>query len=146
MKCISFLTSSFYSSVLLSALFLTGCPADPDDNDENLDSGTLDDNNNNGNNNDDCASAPVTTYANFGRAFLTSSCQSCHASNAPERFGAPVGVVFDTEQDAILQKEAILSTVFALEQNNNASVMPPGGGIRDEDKTRLQIWLRCFAQ
>ena len=38
---------------------------------------------------DACADAPVVTYETFGAGFLLENCQSCHASTAPDRKGAP---------------------------------------------------------
>lgn len=86
-----------------------------------------------------CAGAPVETYDTFGRGFLTFHCQGCHASATPDRLGAPVDVVFDTKDDALRQRDRILARAAG-----DAPTMPPAGGTTDEDRARLEIWLRCF--
>ncbi len=85
-----------------------------------------------------CAAAPITTYANFGAGFLTESCQVCHASTAPDRHGAPESVTFDTEEEAWEHADRILAVA-----TGEAPTMPPEGGVTDEDRERLEVWLRC---
>jgi len=84
-----------------------------------------------------CGQAPVLTWDNFGRGFVIENCQACHASTAPERQGAPEGVVFDTEEDAWRWSERIL--VRAARDAD----MPPQGGVDADDRRRLELWLGC---
>jgi uncharacterized membrane protein len=90
---------------------------------------------------DVCADQPVVTYENFGQGFMTQHCQSCHASAlvGDARSGAPASVSFDTAADVGRFASAILD----VSVENDA--MPPGGGVADDDRARLEIWLRCFA-
>jgi uncharacterized membrane protein len=87
-----------------------------------------------------CATAPVTTWDNFGRGFLTESCQSCHASTSPNRYGAPEAVSFDSEGEAL----ALADTILAV-ATGEAARMPPSGGVTEEDRYRLAVWLTCDA-
>ncbi len=86
-----------------------------------------------------CADAPVIMYANFGEGFLIENCQACHASTSVDRNGAPDGVVFDTLDDAISQADRILAVA-----TGDAATMPPQGGVDDEDREKLEIWLTCW--
>lgn len=85
-----------------------------------------------------CADAPVLTWDNFGGGFLVENCQACHASTAPDRQGAPSDVVFDTEEDAWAWSARILARA-----TGDAPDMPPQDGIDADDRTRLDLWLRC---
>jgi uncharacterized membrane protein len=87
---------------------------------------------------DPCADEPVVTYETFGAGFLTENCQSCHASTAPDRKGAPEGVVFDTVGDAWAQRDRILARAAI-----DPPEMPPLGGTTADDRARLKIWLTC---
>lgn len=84
-----------------------------------------------------CGGAPVVTWENFGAGFVTQHCQACHASTAPDRHGAPEGVVFDTESDVAAHGERV--RVRALDVGD----MPPLGGVSDDDRARLALWLAC---
>ena len=86
-----------------------------------------------------CADAPVTTYDNFGQGFLTENCQTCHASGSADRNSAPADVIFDTEGDVAAQADLILAMATGDEPQ-----MPPEGGVTDDDRSRLEIWLRCY--
>ncbi len=87
---------------------------------------------------DPCDSAPISTWDNFGQGFLRTNCQGCHAAAAPDRHGAPPGAVFDTLDDVRFFRDRIVATA-AVE----APTMPPAGGVRDPDRLRLALWLRC---
>ncbi|MCB9741131.1 MAG: hypothetical protein H6740_00700 [Alphaproteobacteria bacterium] len=89
-----------------------------------------------------CASAPVTTWNNFGEGFLTQECQSCHGSErtGAERNGAPDMIFFDTEADALAQAQVILNAATGEDAR-----MPPMGGVEDDDRYRLEVWLTCYA-
>ncbi len=87
---------------------------------------------------DFCAEAPVVRWTNFGQGFITGSCQGCHASTTPDRYGAPEGVTFDSVEEVWAQKDMILLTC-----TGEAPSMPPNGGVHEDDRTRLAWWLRC---
>jgi len=86
---------------------------------------------------DVCADAPVTTWENFGAGFITQNCQSCHASTAAERNGAPETVTFDTEEQALAWGNQILARVTVSED------MPPQGGLSDDQRQLVVYWLEC---
>jgi hypothetical protein len=84
---------------------------------------------------------PLVSWDTFGQAFLSTYCQGCHASTAPDRQSAPDSVVFDTEEDALMFKEFILTVA-----TGDTPTMPPNGGPTEDDRERLSVWLTCFAQ
>ena len=84
-----------------------------------------------------CDDAPVVTWENFGSGFTTESCQACHASTATDRQGAPEAVVFDTEEDALALADRILDRVV------DTSDMPPQGGVTEDDRYLVEVWLSC---
>lgn len=86
---------------------------------------------------DPCDGAPVVTWANFGNAFVLKNCQSCHASTAPDRYGAPTEVTFDTEDQTLALADRVLVRVVDEE------TMPPMGGVSSEDRQLLATWLTC---
>jgi hypothetical protein len=83
----------------------------------------------------DCA---AVTYDTFGGPFLATYCRSCHSRTAPDRRGAPQGVDFDSEADAVRQSDAIGRTVL------ESGTMPVGGGVQDSDVALLERWLVCL--
>lgn len=86
-----------------------------------------------------CGTAPVVTYANFGEGFMTQNCQSCHASTASNRNGAPDQVVFDTLDDVLGQADRILARSVG-----DDATMPPSGGVSEDDRYLLEVWLTCW--
>lgn len=84
-----------------------------------------------------CADEPAVTYDNFGEGFLLTHCQGCHAQDAPNRFGAPDNVYFDTADDVDVWREAILRVIF------DDGSMPPAGGLTDDEQALSKIWLEC---
>lgn len=87
---------------------------------------------------DPCVDAPHLTWESFGQGFLTAQCQTCHASTAPDRHGAPDEVTFDTVEQAWLFADSILSS-----STGGMPSMPPAGGVSEDDRQRLTWWLRC---
>ena len=83
----------------------------------------------------DCSSPP--TYNSWTQGFLDGKCQSCHASTAPDRHGAPPNVAFDNRTLALEWQERIAATI--LEEGS----MPPSGGITDEEMILLEQWIEC---
>ena len=88
-----------------------------------------------------CDEAPVVTWDNFGHAILTEHCQSCHASTALDRFGAPESIAFDTLAQALALKDRILAVT-----DPEGRSMPPAVALEEIDYIRLQIWLTCWAE
>ncbi|MFM7203832.1 MAG: hypothetical protein ACKO6N_23870 [Myxococcota bacterium] len=86
-----------------------------------------------------CVDAPVVTWANFLEGFMVENCQTCHASAATERYGAPENVTFDTEG----QVETWETRILARATGESPS-MPPGGGVSADDRTLLGISLVCW--
>lgn len=86
-----------------------------------------------------CAEAPVVTYDNFGRGFLNAYCQGCHASTATSRGGAPDDVTFDTRAEVHTLAPRILARAAGA-----SPTMPPAGGVLEEEREALEIWLRCY--
>lgn len=86
-----------------------------------------------------CADAPLVTYESFGAGFFTQECESCHASTSPNRLGAPESVTFDTEEEILALKDRVLERA-----TGDSATMPPQGGVPDEDREKLEFWLRCW--
>ena len=87
---------------------------------------------------DICSTAPYVNWENKIRGLITTHCQGCHSSVTPYTYGAPESVNFDTEEDTISWKERIQIRVLDEED------MPPAGGLLEEDKYLLQVWLSCW--
>lgn len=85
-----------------------------------------------------CVDAPVATYANFGRGFLTQHCEVCHAATANDRHDAPETATFDTEEEVWAMADRILARAAG-----DAPTMPPQGGVSDDDRFLLEVWLTC---
>jgi len=86
-----------------------------------------------------CVDAPVVTWDSWGQGFLNVSCQSCHRSTTPDRHGAPAEVHFDDRETTLSLADRILARGTGAEPT-----MPPSGGISDEDRYKLQVWLTCW--
>ena len=85
-----------------------------------------------------CVDAPAVRWTNFGEGFILHNCQGCHASSTPDRHGAPEEVDFDTLERVWEQRWLVLGTAAG-----ESPTMPPEGGVSDDDRTRLEWWLRC---
>ena len=86
-----------------------------------------------------CVDAPVVTWDSWGQGFLGATCQSCHRSTSPDRNGAPVEVSFDDRDSALGLAERILARSTGPEPT-----MPPGGGVTEDDRYKLEVWLTCW--
>ncbi len=89
-----------------------------------------------------CDDAPVVTYDTFGRGFLSTYCDGCHAPAVVDRQGAPANVVFDTRDRAAEFADRILAR--SAPEGGAPVTMPPAGGIVAADIARLEIWLTCY--
>lgn len=85
-----------------------------------------------------CADAPTLAWSNFGEGFMRESCQGCHASTAEDRHDAPEEITFDTVDQCWTWAADILRTATGEDPS-----MPPRGGVTDDDRVRLEWWLRC---
>jgi uncharacterized membrane protein len=88
---------------------------------------------------DVCAEVPVVNYDNFGQGFIGLYCHGCHGSEAEDRHGAPEEVTFGSVDEVWAWSEQIL----ALAANLDDPAMPPGGGVPDDERTKLSWWLTC---
>jgi uncharacterized membrane protein len=80
-------------------------------------------------------------YQNFGAAFFSKWCNSCHSASPGERQGAPEDVVLDTQAGVKNWRERI----FVRAAANNDS-MPPGPNDPPEsERDKLADWLACGA-
>ena len=85
-----------------------------------------------------CLDAPITTWDNFGAGFVTENCRGCHHPDALDRQGAPDSVNFLEEADVLARRDSVLALATGVDPQ-----MPPGGGTTDDDRHRLEVWLRC---
>lgn len=84
-----------------------------------------------------CDTGPPLSWESWGHGFFTSYCQPCHSVGAPQRYGAPEGLNFDTEAQVRASAAEIRTSVLDLE------TMPVGGGVPDEQRALLDQFLRC---
>lgn len=84
-----------------------------------------------------CATAPALTWETWGHGFMAEYCLACHSADAPNRYGAPTDMNFDTAAETWAFKDEILLSVI------ETSTEPPGGGVYSEDRDLLEAWLRC---
>lgn len=111
--------------LLFPVLLLAGCPREaPSDTTETISPA-------------ECASAPQVSWEGWAHGFMVTYCRSCHSADSPNRHGAPIGVDFDTEAQARANAAAIERSVLT------DATMPVGGGIVEEDRELLRVWLGC---
>jgi hypothetical protein len=91
-----------------------------------------------------CDEQPMLTWETFGQAFFLENCQACHGSEAINRFGAPEAVSFDTEAQTWEWVERIVSRALDGDVETGPD-MPPSGGVPEEERFKLEVWLRCDA-
>lgn len=80
---------------------------------------------------------PHLSWANWGDGFFANYCRACHSVNTRDRYDAPVGVDFDTQEQVETWAERI--RVRVLEEET----MPVGGGVYSEDVELLDRLLTC---
>lgn len=86
----------------------------------------------------DCDDQMDFNWVNFGKGFFVESCNGCHLSETPDRYGAPEDISFDTVDDVWNQKGMVLAVA-----GGENPTMPPNGGTTDLDRMKLEIWLTC---
>jgi len=84
-----------------------------------------------------CDDAPGVSWDNFADGFFGGYCRPCHAEGAEERYGAPVGMDFDDEEQVAVLGDVVRRVV--LEEGS----MPVGGGVLEDDLTLLAVYLEC---
>ena len=84
----------------------------------------------------------VDTWDTWAGGLLRTWCASCHSSELPEgmRYGAPVGVDFDT-YSATARHVGPLERVVTGDDPS----MPPVGGPSASERARLAAWIACGA-
>ncbi len=87
-----------------------------------------------------CDDAPVVTWGNFGAGFVLERCAGCHAATAPNRYGAPEGVTFDTVDEVWSHRDAVLRTVV-----DDPPSMPPSTALTEDERLLVELWLTCAA-
>ncbi len=81
------------------------------------------------------------TYENFGEGLIFGECQTCHATTAVDRAGAPVDVTFDDLEE--IREWA--PRIYERSAFENAS-MPPGPiDLEADRRADLGEWLACGA-
>lgn len=87
-----------------------------------------------------CDRTPALDWNNFGDPFFTRYCTSCHSSalTGADRGGAPEGVDFDAENQAIAWSGRLEEVVLGAEPT-----MPPGGGPTESELAMLTEWIGC---
>ena len=113
--------------LLLAALLLTGCAKDSS-SDTAAKVSVCDE-----------VDGPVT-WDNFGRGFTTQYCQSCHSADSVDRKDAPDTIVFDSEDDVWALRDRVL-----LRAGGAIPTMPPQGGVSEDERVLLEVWLTCYA-
>lgn len=81
------------------------------------------------------------SYDSFGRGFMVQHCQSCHASRALDRQGAPPAYVFDTVEDV----RRFADRIYERSAAGNASMPPGPDDPSEEERDALAEWLACGA-
>ena len=82
------------------------------------------------------------TYESFGKAFIDSQCQSCHASRSVLRQGAPSEYFFDTQADVVRWR----ARIFVRSAAENDSMPPGPSDPARGERDKLADWLACGAQ
>jgi hypothetical protein len=90
-----------------------------------------------------CPKGTMTSYENFGSAFMSRFCLACHSVKVPPhlRAGAPVETNFDTGADVQRLRALIILRVSAAGKNP----MPPTQEIPKAQRSILMEWLDCGA-
>ena len=76
-------------------------------------------------------------WNSWASGFFTTYCTSCHHPDSANRHGAPTGIDFHTQDDALSHVDRVRVRVL------NAQDMPLGGGVPLPDLQRLNDWVRC---
>ena len=94
-----------------------------------------------------CPTAQTLTYANFGKSFVDTYCQRCHAAavTGAARNGAPADHVFDDVLD-IRTFAGHMDQLAGAGPDAVNRAMPPSAPVPTEQERRqLAEWLACQA-
>ena len=85
----------------------------------------------------DCSTASVP---HFSEVSIWPKCTNCHASTltGADRFGAPVGIDYDTYDTAVQYADLAMEEVA-----EGAMPYPDGTGVTEAEKTSLYTWVQC---
>jgi uncharacterized membrane protein len=86
---------------------------------------------------DPCDTAPEVSWSGWAQGFFRGYCTSCHSAGIPDRWGAPEGLNFDTEDEVLGLAVQIRSAVL------DRQTMPIGGGVLQDDLELLEVYLDC---
>lgn len=75
----------------------------------------------------DCSTG-TDTWANYGQAFFTTTCRTCHEHT--NQFGT---------------QAAVLASLNSIESEISSGKMPEGTTLSASDKARVLAWLSCGA-
>lgn len=78
-----------------------------------------------------CGSDSTLTYANFGAAFMSTNCVSCHSSRARP--------ALTTQADVQANASKIMAVAV------DSTKMPQGGSVSADERALLGEWLACGA-
>lgn len=85
-----------------------------------------------------CPTDSSLTYTNFGQAFMTSHCLSCHRAGGPE---TPTLSTLDQ----IRSNKDIIDRSAAAGPKAVNTYMPDGGSVPEAERRQLGEWLACGA-
>lgn len=83
-----------------------------------------------------CPPASTLTYANFGQAFIKTSCGGCH-------FGKDQPTL--STQANVQANASAIDAAAAAGPNGENTKMPKDGSLTTAERTRLGEWLACGA-
>jgi argininosuccinate lyase len=83
-----------------------------------------------------CPAGSTLTYANFGQAFISTNCLSCHGSRQ-----SPILAT----QSAIQAASTQIDRMAAAGPDAVNTAMPPNGSVSTSDRLNLGQWLACGA-
>jgi uncharacterized membrane protein len=92
---------------------------------------------------DTAGDCTTLTYDNFGEAFFTANCTTCHASDSIDRRGAPLSKNWDTLSN--VQEGASRIKIRA----GTGTSMPPATAPAfpsADDRAKLTEWIDCGAR
>jgi len=94
-----------------------------------------------------CPSASAPTYAGFAAPFMAAYCTGCHSASARDRFGAPPGLDFDTEDEVRAHAHAIGDDAAAGPSGENDDMPDLGGPVTrlpsHAERVMLGEYLAC---
>ncbi len=78
------------------------------------------------------------TWDGFAHGFFLTYCNACHSQANPDnRYGAPLGIDFDSEALVYAQATRVRARVL------DDQTMPLGGGVTPDDLVLLDRYLSC---